>query len=113
MKNQTRLLTLNLSLLMVSVLIGCRPQLRDRAATDPSPRTVSSSPTPSNVSGSEPDLTVVECIKEEPFLEAGERNGMLKVWRNVSHNGNYRMVKSTDFRIPSWVRAEYYWGDVE
>jgi hypothetical protein len=113
MKNQKRLLSLNLSLLMVSVLIGCRTQRQKMAANEVLPRTESPSPTPSNSSASESDLTVVECIKEEPFLEAGERNGMLKAWRHVPKNGNYRMVKASDFRIPDWVRNERYWSDVE
>ena len=103
-----------LALIMVTssfLLGGCR-----RETERPAPITkLQSSPTPSPAPKPRDDSgqSVVDCIKEIPFLEATERTGLLKAWKKVPGYGNYRTVTASDFRMPDWVSREFYAGDVE
>jgi hypothetical protein len=93
------------------LLSGCRRE-REQSATIAKPQsspTLSPEPKPRD----HPGQSVADCIEEIPFLEATERIGLLKAWKKVPGYSNYRMVEASDFRIPDWVRREYYAHDVE
>lgn len=60
----------------------------------------------------EVERSVAEVIKQLPFLEKEKKFSLLRTWRQVPNSENYRMVCPNDFKIPEWVKGEYYWSDV-
>jgi hypothetical protein len=101
-----------LILVLVVIQGGCRKQQQTEHANSPPYKTTSPSPSPPTAAN-EPEQSVIDCIKAIPFLEPGERAGMLTTWKRVANYRNYRMVRRSDFDIPGWVKNEIYAEDVE
>ena len=96
----------------LAVIAGCRNQPRD---SNPVLATASPAPSPSSPppASNGPGQSVVDCIKQIPFLERGETLGLLKAWKSQPGFDKYGMVEPTDFQIPAWVSREPYAKDVE
>lgn len=93
---------------LLALIASCHPQPPPgRVAQTETPPPPSPEPTILNT----PGRSVADCIKQIPFLEAGERSGMLRAWKKYPGYQNYRMVEAPDFRIPEWVSHEYYASD--
>ena len=63
--------------------------------------------------GIEEEEKSVEAIIREHGLEEPKRRSLLRTWRRIPNHQDYRAVRRSDFKIPDWVRQEYYWSDVE
>jgi hypothetical protein len=51
-------------------------------------------------------------MKQLPFVEKEKKFALLRTWKKVPNSETYRMVRPSDFKIPEWVKGEYYWSDV-
>jgi hypothetical protein len=52
-----------------------------------------------------PEITVSEFLGMENDIE-GEKPPLMRAWSKVPGWKNYRIARSTDFRIPAWVEKE-------
>jgi hypothetical protein len=54
----------------------------------------------------EPEKSITELITELPFLEKGERLGLLRAWARVPQHDNYRAANAGEFENP-FLTHEY------
>jgi hypothetical protein len=60
-----------------------------------------------------PEITVSEFLGKEDDVEGEKQTPLMRTWRKVPGWKNYRVARSTDFRIPAWVEKEDNWQFVE
>jgi hypothetical protein len=108
LRNQFFALTVGALVFLFSTSCNRQPRPEPKVESKPSP-----SPSTEITQRTDPGQSVVDCIKQIPFLEPGETSGLLKAWKEHPTYKNYRMVEASDFRIPDWTSHEYYARDVE
>ena len=94
------------TLLLVVVLVAmpsCRTQVKRPASA---PIIDVGQPASSSQNSSETEMSLIELIKQWPFLEKEKREGMLRAWARVPKNERYRAARARDFENP-FMTSDY------
>jgi hypothetical protein len=91
------------AVILLSLLVSCQHTV---SPLTNQPAAGVNQPSESPASSPELEKSVTELITELPFLEKGERLGLLRAWTRVPQHDNYRAAKATEFENP-FLTHEY------
>lgn len=98
--------------LIAILVLGCCTD-RPEPAKSAQSSDFTSPPTPAEPAvATEESERTVEAIIRGHALEKSKQTSLLRTWTRIPNHKAYRAVRPSDIKIPSWVKQEYYWGDV-
>jgi len=60
-----------------------------------------------------PEIAVTDFLRQQDQVNDDSQSPLVRTWKRVSGWKNYRLARSTDFRIAKWVEKEPFAQDVE
>jgi hypothetical protein len=91
------------AVILLTVLVSCQEAVRPLSNQSAAGVT---QPSKSPERSPEVEKSVTELITELPFLEKGERLGLLRAWTRVPEHDNFRAAQASDFENP-FLTHEY------